>query len=141
MAGWLKNGSVNAGIRSFFQFPNWTIELPGYKYQCDDPDGFVPGTEIVRFVQNYAHAINAPVRPGVNVIALEQLPSGKYVARTEAGLIEATNVVIATGQYQKPAIPQMSADVRDDVFQIHSNKYRNSNQLPPGAVLVVGAGS
>jgi putative flavoprotein involved in K+ transport len=125
----------------FFQFPNWTIDLPGYRYQCDDPDGFVPGTEIIRFVQNYAHAINAPVRPGANVIALEQLPCGKYIARIEAGVIEAKNVVIATGQYQKPAIPQMSADVPPDVFQLHSNKYRNSNQLSPGAVLVVGAGS
>ena len=32
-----------------FQFPNWTIELPGYKYQCDDPDAFAPGREVVRF--------------------------------------------------------------------------------------------
>ena len=27
----------------YFQFPNSTIELPGYKYQTEDPDGFVPG--------------------------------------------------------------------------------------------------
>jgi putative flavoprotein involved in K+ transport len=32
-----------------FQFPNWTIELPGYKYQCDDPEAFAPGREVVRF--------------------------------------------------------------------------------------------
>ena len=35
-----------------FQFPNSTIELPGYKYQSDDPDGFVPGREIVRLSKN-----------------------------------------------------------------------------------------
>ncbi len=45
-----------------FQFPNWTIELPGYKYQTEDPDGFVPGREIVRFIQEYADFIKAPVR-------------------------------------------------------------------------------
>ena len=50
-------------------------------------------------------------------------------------------MVIATGQYQKPAIPQLSTDVPRDIFQIHSSRYRNSDQLPPGAVLVVGAGS
>jgi hypothetical protein len=22
-----------------YQFPNWTLELPGYQYQGDDPDG------------------------------------------------------------------------------------------------------
>jgi putative flavoprotein involved in K+ transport len=35
----------------------------------------------------------------------------------------------------------MSADVPNDIFQIHSNAYRNSAQLPPGAVLVVGSGA
>ena len=26
-----------------FQFPNWTIELPGYKYQTEDPRRLCPG--------------------------------------------------------------------------------------------------
>ncbi|HEY3154881.1 MAG TPA: NAD(P)-binding protein [Candidatus Binatia bacterium] len=50
----LERGKVGERWRSerwdsfCFQFPNWTIELPGYKYQCDDPDGFAPGHEVVR---------------------------------------------------------------------------------------------
>ena len=40
-----------------FQFPNWTIELPGYKYQCDDPDAFAPGRAVVRFLDGYADFI------------------------------------------------------------------------------------
>ena len=47
-----------------FQFPNWTIELPGYKYQCDDPDAFAPGREVVRFIEDYAAFIQAPTRCG-----------------------------------------------------------------------------
>ena len=43
-----------------FQFPNWTIELPGYKYQCDDQNAFAPGHEVVRFLDGYATFINAP---------------------------------------------------------------------------------
>jgi putative flavoprotein involved in K+ transport len=43
-----------------FQFPNWTIELPGFKYQCDDPDAFAPGHEVVRFLDGYADFIKAP---------------------------------------------------------------------------------
>ena len=35
----------------------------------------------------------------------------------------------------------MSADVPKTIFQVHSNAYRNSTQLPPGAVLVVGSGA
>jgi putative flavoprotein involved in K+ transport len=125
-----------------FQFPNWTIELPGYKYQCDDPDAFAPGREVVRFLDGYADFIKAPVRCGVEVSSLERADgSGRYAVATNSGAIEAASVVIATGPYQLPVIPAMSADVPNDIFQIHSNAYRNSAQLPPGAVLVVGSGA
>lgn len=46
----------------------------------------------------------------------------------------------ATGPFQKPVIPPI-APVNDALVQIHSAQYRNPEQLPEGAVLVVGAGS
>jgi putative flavoprotein involved in K+ transport len=125
-----------------FQFPNSTIELPGYKYQTDDPDGFVPGREIVRFIQEHADSIKAPVRCGVNVIALENLANSMpYLLRTNAGAIEARNVVIATGSREKGVIPQLSSGVPNDIRQLHSSGYRNAGELPAGAVLVVGSGA
>jgi putative flavoprotein involved in K+ transport len=144
----LERGQVGERWRSerwdsfCFQFPNWTIELPGYKYQCDDPEAFAPGREIVRFIQDYATYIKAPTRCGVEVTSLERVAdSGRYLLMTNAGSIEAANVVVATGPFQRPAIPSVSAQVPSDLFQIHSSNYRNSEQLPPGAVLVAGAGS
>lgn len=125
-----------------FQFPNWTIELPGYKYQCDDPDGFAPGRAVVRFLDGYADFIAAPVRCGVEVALLERASdSGRYLLNTNNGKFEAANVVIATGPYQVPVIPAMRADVPKTIFQLHSNAYRNASQLPPGSVLVVGSGA
>jgi putative flavoprotein involved in K+ transport len=35
----------------------------------------------------------------------------------------------------------MSSTIPKNIFQVHSSAYRNSNQLPPGAVLVVGSGA
>jgi putative flavoprotein involved in K+ transport len=137
----LERGQVGERWRSerwdsfCFQFPNWTIELPGYKYQCDDPDAFAPGHEIVRFLDGYANFINAPVRSRATVVSLEPASrSGRYLIHTPNETIEAANVVIATGPYQRPAIPA-------DILQVHSNKYRNTDQLPPGSILVVGAGA
>ena len=125
-----------------FQFPNSTIELPGYKYQSEDPDGFAPGREIVRFIQEYANFIKAPLRSGVDVTALEfSSNSTRYLLRTNAGDIEANNVVLATGQREKGIIPPFSSDVPNDIRQLHSSGYRNSGELPPGAVLVVGSGA
>jgi putative flavoprotein involved in K+ transport len=125
-----------------FQFPNWTIELPGYKYQCDDPDAFAPCHEVVRFLDGYADLIKAPVRCGVEVTSLERAAdSGHYLLTTNRTAIEAANVVIATGPYQRAVIPVMSSDVPKNIFQVHSSGYRNPNQLPTGAVLVVGSGA
>jgi putative flavoprotein involved in K+ transport len=116
--------------------------LPGYKYQSDNPDAFAPGREIVQFIQDYAIFIKAPTRCGVEVTSLEQTSnSGRYLLTTNNGTIEAANVVIATGPYQRAAIPAMSSDVPKNIFQVHSSAYRNSNQLPPGSVLVVGSGA
>jgi putative flavoprotein involved in K+ transport len=143
----LERGKVGERWRSerwdsfCFQFPNWTLELPGYKYRCDDPDGFAPGREVVRFLDGYADFIKAPLRCGVEVTSLERTESGCYMLTTSGGAIEAANVVIATGPYQQPVIPAMSADVPKNIFQLHSNAYRNPDQLPPGAVLVVGSGA
>src|ERR671925_211187 len=126
----------------YFQFPNWTIELPGYKYQCDNPENFATGREIFRFVQDYATFIKAPTRCDVEVTSLERTSnSGRYLLTTNHGTLEAANVVIATGPYQRPAIPTMSSDVPKHIFQLHSSAYRNSNQLPSGPVLVVGSGA
>ncbi len=144
----LERGRVGERWRSerwdsfHFQFPNWTIELPEYKYQCDDPDAFAPGHEVVRFLDGYADFIKAPVRCGVTVMSLEQVSrEGRYLIHTQNGTIEAGTVVIATGPFQKPAIPAIGAVVSGDVFQVHLNNYRNPDQLPLGAILVVGAGS
>jgi putative flavoprotein involved in K+ transport len=144
----LERGQVGERWRSerwdsfCFQFPNWTIELPGYKYQCDDPEAFAPGREVVRFIEDYAAYIKAPTRCGVEVASLERAEdSCRYLLTTNNGAIEAANVVIATGPYQLPVIPAMSAHVPNNILQVHSNAYRNPAQLPPGAVLVVGSGA
>jgi len=55
--------------------------------------------------------------------------------------IEAANVVVATGPYQRPVIPRFAASISPWVFQVHSSGYRNPGQLPSGAVLVVGSGA
>src|SRR5262249_24888910 len=43
------------------------------------------------------------------------------------------------GLYQKPKIPAFSADFPAGIRQVHSDGYRNPQELSPGAVLVVGS--
>ena len=53
-----------------FQFPNWALELPGYSYSGDDPDGFAHWREVLRVIEQYAASTHAPVREHTEVTAL-----------------------------------------------------------------------
>src|SRR4051794_22467226 len=80
--------------------PNWLLELPGFKYRGDDPDGFLPKDGVVRFLESYAAMFRPPLRCGVEVTSLrQQAGSDRYVLGTSHGSIVATNVVIATGPF------------------------------------------
>jgi putative flavoprotein involved in K+ transport len=127
------------GLR--FQFPDWSVRLPDFPFPHADPDGFATSGEIVDFISAYADFIAAPIRCGVEVTRLRCRDGASgFVAETSHGRIEADHVVVATGPYQRPAIP---APLRDGIgaFQVHASRYQNPSQLPPGAVLVVGSGA
>ena len=119
-----------------FQFPNWAMRLPSFGYTGDEPNAYAPRDEVVRFIEAYASAIEAPVRTGVEVRALRPA----FVLDTSEGPIAARNVVIATGPYQASVIPDAATGL-GDVHQIAASAYRNPKQLPPGGVLVAGAGA
>ena len=126
--------------RLHFQFPNWSVRLPEFPFPHTDPDAFAPRDEIVRFIEAYAAFIQAPVLCPVAVTSVRRVPGrARFAVETSAGTVEAANVVLATGPYQRPAVPAILAD--GEIFQVHSSRYRNPGQLPPGGVLVVGAGA
>src|SRR5450755_2801870 len=111
------------GLR--FQFPNWSVRLPDCPFSSSDPDGFATSGEIVDYIEAYARQIEAPVRCGVEVTALRRSAEGEsFVAFTSTGPIAAVNVVIATGPYQRPVIPDLPLRDRS-LFQVHASAYRH----------------
>ncbi len=125
-----------------FQFPNWSLQLPGYAYQGADPDGYASKNEFIRLLDDYAVTSRAPVRCSTDVIALRDSEGHRSMTLdTSRGVIEVKNVIIATGPFQAPKIPSLSRDLPSEMFQIHARDYRNPSQLPQGAVLVVGSGA
>ena len=123
-----------------FQFPNWSVRLPDFDFPHTEPDAFATTGEIVKFLDAFAEFAAPPIRCGVAVKRLRQRDgTAGLVAEIEGGTIEAANVVIATGPYQRPLTPDLLRG--HDVFQVHASRYQNPAQLPPGAVLVAGAGA
>ena len=127
------------GLR--FQFPNWSVRLPNFPFKSADPDGFATSEEIVDYLMSYAACIRAPIRCGVRVNALDHcVDRSRFVVATSEGSIEATNVVVATGPYQRPIMPDLRLG-NTGVIQVHASAYKEPRRLPAGAVLVVGSGA
>src|SRR5690348_12632963 len=121
--------------------PAWHDRFPSRKFSDVDPDGFASARQIVEYFVAYADQIAAPIRCGVAVKALHRKADGSgFRAETSTGVIDAANVVAATGPFQRPIIPAV-VPVDAGIVQLHSGAYRNPAQLPEGAVVVIGAGS
>jgi putative flavoprotein involved in K+ transport len=121
--------------------PAWHDRFPGLEFDDLSPDGFAPKERVADYFAAYAKRFNAPIRTGVDVTGLTR-NTGRpgFTLQTSEGVIDAKRVVVATGPFQHPVIPAI-APQDERLNQIHSAQYRNPQQLPPGGVLVVGAGS
>ena len=121
--------------------PAWHDRFPDLAFDDLSPDTFPHRNRIVDYFETFAKQIAAPLRLGVDVTSLTRKADGAgFRAETSHGTIDAKTVVAATGPFQRPLIPAI-VPPSSDLLQIHSSAYRNPDQLPEGAVLVVGAGS
>lgn len=121
--------------------PAWHDRFPGLEFAGFDPDGFAAKEAVADYLVAYAEKFAVPIRTGVEVKEATRL-SGRagFRVETSAGVIEARHIVSATGAFQTPVIPPVIPNDAP-LCQIHSFDYRNPDQLPKGAVMVVGAGS
>jgi putative flavoprotein involved in K+ transport len=121
--------------------PNRTVHLPGAPYDGDDPDGFMPKSEIVNYLNRYAQSFGAPIRTGVEVTAIEPLEDGTFTLRTSQAEIRAREVVLASGAYQRAHRPAAAHQMPvDSVLTIDADAYTNPGALPEGDLLIVGSG-
>ncbi|MEP9317714.1 NAD(P)/FAD-dependent oxidoreductase [Pseudomonas sp. LABIM340] len=121
--------------------PAWHDRFPGLAFDDLDPDAFAPKERVAEYFEAYAKKFEAPVRTGVEVKKVTRnVDRACFTIETSAGVIQANRVVSATGPFQRPVVPPI-APKDPSLHQIHSAAYYNPEQLPQGAVLVVGAGS
>jgi len=118
--------------------PNWQSRLPGFGYRGDDPDGYRNMPETIRFLDDYAEAISAPVETHTAVTSVRG-DNGGYRVTTEAGDWQAKTVVLANGACCIPRVPAVAEAVPSGIAMLTSKEYRNPAQLEEGGVMVVGA--
>lgn len=120
--------------------PAWHDRFPTMKISGVDDDGFASKDQMAQYFEEFAEQIKAPIKCGVDVKSVKRKPEGGFIADTSDGMVEADHVVAATGPFQIPIFPPVIPE-QSGITQMHSNLYRNPDQLDDGAVLVIGAGS
>ncbi len=110
------------------------MSFPGASHSYPTKD------ETADYLEAYATNLELPVRTGVKVDRLFKEGDG-FVVIAGDRRFEADNVVVATGAYHNPRVPDFAPDIDPGVVQMHSSQYRNPSQLQEGDVLVVGAGN
>ncbi|MEM8876583.1 MAG: NAD(P)/FAD-dependent oxidoreductase [Pseudomonadota bacterium] len=120
--------------------PAWHDRFPDKEFSDTDGAAFATKHSCARYFEEYVAENSLPLHTGIEVTKAAPSPDGGYLVETNAGTYQTRNIVAATGPFQVPVIPPIVPS-EAPAKQIHSQSYRNPNQLADGAVLIVGAGS
>jgi putative flavoprotein involved in K+ transport len=105
-----------------------------------DPDGYPTRDEVIAYLDQYAAEFELPVELNSPVRSLA-VEDGRFGVGLEHRRLAAYQVVVATGPFQTPYVPDAAAQLAPEVIQMHSTGYRNPRDVPEGTVLVAGGGN
>jgi putative flavoprotein involved in K+ transport len=111
--------------------------LPGMRFPAQRHN-YPSGSQMADYLEAYAQRFDLPVRMGVHADGLSK-NSDEYVVTAGERRFEADNVVVATGVFQEPFVPDFAHQLDPGIRRLHSNDYRSPAQLQAGGVLIVGA--
>jgi putative flavoprotein involved in K+ transport len=113
--------------------------LPGLPFP-GNPESYPGRDDVVAYLTGYARHFALPVVLGSRVRSVRRA-GDRYRVELEDRSYTADQVVIATGPFQVPFVPPIADRLDQDIFQLHSTRYRAPADLPDGPVLVVGGGN
>jgi putative flavoprotein involved in K+ transport len=113
--------------------------LPGLPFP-GDPEGYPTRDEVIAYLEQYAQAFDLPIELSSRVRRLSS-EGGRFLLEVDGRTIMADQIVVATGPFQMPFVPEFANRLEPDVFQVHSTEYRRPGDVPDGTVLVVGGGN
>jgi len=112
--------------------PGWSFPASGWSYPT--------ARETADYLEAYAARFDLPMRTDMAVTRLAK-DGDRYRVECGERRFEADRVVVATGFYGKPSVPEFASELDPRIVQMHSSEYRDPSQLCPGGVLLVGAGN
>ena len=117
--------------------PAYLNALPGLRFPGSQSRASTKD-EMADYLGAYAARFDLPVQTGSRVGSVSR-NADRFVVVSDQDRFETDNVVLATGGYQAPFVPDFASDLDIGILQLHSSDYRGPSQLREGDVLVVGA--
>lgn len=117
----------------------WTSYLPGKKHSRALP-GFPSRDDFIKYLEDYAAALDVPIHFGVNVQKL-CAETGGWRAETPSGSFAAKCAVIATGPQKEPKFPDWPGQETLRAEIIHAGAFGEAREHEGRKVLIVGAGN
>jgi putative flavoprotein involved in K+ transport len=117
-------------------------DLPGHRFPLP-ANAFPTGRQMGDYLEAYAAHHRLPVRAGVRVDRLSVGVGdgdGSFNVMTPDVTYLASQVIVATGAFQRPRVPDFADQLDPGIRQLHAADYHSVNQLADGPVLVVGVG-
>jgi putative flavoprotein involved in K+ transport len=106
-----------------------------------DQDGYATRDEVIAYLERYAETFELPVELNSEVTQLDRDEGRRFHLAVGGRTIMADQVVVATGPFQTPYVPNLAEKLSDGLFQTHAVGYREPGAVPKRTVLVVGGGN
>ncbi len=118
--------------------PSAINRLPGDGSPAE-PNAFLGRDAWIALLEAYARSGSLPVRTHANVSSVSADGDGFVVTVGDGEMIRAQSVVVASGHANRQKVPAAAKDIDSRIEVLTAATYRRPDQLPPGAVLVVGS--
>ena len=114
-------------------------ELPGMWFP-GDPERYPHRDEVVDYLTRYADHLDADIRYGHRVAALDVVDSG-LLASGNGFDVQARRVIVASGSFDAPYTPPLAGLDSFGGRVLHAGDYRRPEEFTGTRVAVVGAGN
>ncbi len=120
--------------------PTWHSHLPGLRMPGAQRR-YPSSKDVADYLDLYRASLGVEPKWDTRAVSVHPQRDDSLMLQTSTGSLRARAVVAATGPFAIPQYPGFANDTAVDGANLHSDAYRNPDQLPRGPVLVVGSGN
>ncbi|MDZ4336361.1 MAG: NAD(P)-binding domain-containing protein [Pseudomonas sp.] len=112
--------------------------LPGMPFPAA-PDHYPTRDEVVHYLATYAEHVQLPIRQGIQVTHIDQHDGGFQVTAADGQRFLAGAVIVASGAFSRPYLPDIPGLEHFSGTRLHSADYRNAEPFHGQRIIVIGA--